>query len=1428
MSKSLMMCLTILGIIAFGVCPAWGDYSLTVNNGSGSGTYAEDTSVNTEADSPSSGTAFDQWIGDTSPIGDTQDPNTYVIMPASDVEITATYGVIYVLTVNSGNGSGTYIHNDQANITADAAPSGTQFDAWVGDTAYVDDLEDSSAMLTMPASNAEVTATYTDKEWHLTVHSGFGDGYYTQGTEDILIIADSPPSGTEFDEWIGYTGGIADVEASYTTITMPAGDAEITATYTDATMYSLTVNNGSGSGTYWADAEINIVADDPSYGQAFIQWTGDNSCISNVYSSNAWLIMPPEPVEVTATFGTGYELTVNSGYSGYDYSDGGGSYPTGYVVPIVAWTAPWRLVFEEWTGDTSGIDNVDVGCTTLTMPSTNAEITATYTDITLDPWGIEQQLLPTDQVGAEAGRAVAIDGYWAIVGSPFDFDDSQGDTVGSVAFYKWNSGLEAWELWQKFYGVLDQTGGNTGFGWSAAIEGDIAAVGAPWHNNDATAEIDTGAVYVYRLQQDGEWACEQRLRTYSTYLFKHPCFGWSVDVSDDGGKERIIVGQSHWDPDKEGRMVIYEYVAPSWVPKHFDNGYIIYPDNQYRDWFGYSVAIDGDVAVVGSPGPNYASDWGYIRIYRYDSIDDRWFLDAMDIFMETNTGTGSFDFGMSVDVDGDTIMASDRQHDTVYVFSYDSVDWGLKQVMEKKHLVVAYKEDLKFGHSLHIDGNNAVIGLGPDSAGESWNGVALLVHYDQSTETWYQGRVLEAGYASGDNSFGASVCIDGDRAIVGAPHECGDKNVGWDNWTGCAFVFEKDTAQLAGDLDKDGFVGQTDLDIILGTWGQTLSFPSDNWRPDPSGDGFVGQNDLDIVLGTWGQGTLPSCGGSGTPPEEQTIELASVDNSSALTGYVTQDVKLYTSDDDWLSTQLILTVGSGDIYQDPVGSNVPPNPALFTASPSLEFDTYVDAGEGYGSPPSTGSPVDLYGGECTQVFSDETLQISWYTSTGGQTGTRTIARITLDDAASGTWELVATESPGGGNRVLVEGTISNGVMELDQSSAPGTPDLKTSYDTGISGTDNITYYDNSSGTYALQFDVSGTADGATVRIYYDESVIGTGTGDGDTITITCDGSTDLPDGSRGVTATQQEAGKDESDESSTLTITVDTAAPSVPDAPDLQAGSDSGKYDDDEITNDDTPTFDVSGFGTYYRFYRDTTQISDDYETGSAYTPDDQPDGTYDFSLSAVDAAGNESDTGTPLEVAIDTVAGSTPGKTMYLTSGSDTGASSSDRITKDDTPTFWMDAPSWVDFNIYRDETKIDSYANFEQGAYTAPEQPDGTYDFAAACVDLAGNEWPKGGACEVTIDTVAPTVTVDTNSTSDTTPELTGDVNDNDATIDVTVDGNEYEATNNEDGTWTLPDNTITPALGTGTYDVSVAATDVAGNEGTDSTSNELTITE
>ncbi|WP_419145780.1 beta strand repeat-containing protein, partial [Acinetobacter pittii] len=120
---------------------------------------------------------------------------------------------------------------------------------------------------------------------------------------------------------------------------------------------------------------------------------------------------------------------------------------------------------------------------------------------------------------------------------------------------------------------------------------------------------------------------------------------------------------------------------------------------------------------------------------------------------------------------------------------------------------------------------------------------------------------------------------------------------------------------------------------------------------------------------------------------------------------------------------------------------------------------------------------------------------------------------------------------------------------------------------------------------------------------------------------------------------------------------------------------------------------------------------------------------------------------------------------------------------------------------------------ATFTQdGTATAPSisVADNTY------TDLAGN-LGTGDVLDGTdgfiADIIAPVVGFTNVTTNDDTPPLMGTIDDPTATIVVNVDGLNYSAINNGDGTWTLADNTL-PSLIDGPHTVSVIATDPAGN--------------
>jgi len=157
----------------------------------------------------------------------------------------------YTLTVTGGSGGGTYSAVTVVNIQADAPAEGKMFDKWTGDTTYVADVNSASTTVTMPASSVSVTATYKDlppATYALSVVSGSGSGQYSPGTV-VNIQADAPAEGKMFDKWTGDTTYVADVNSSSTTVTMPAADVSLTATYTDLSpvTYTLTVRSTGAS-----------------------------------------------------------------------------------------------------------------------------------------------------------------------------------------------------------------------------------------------------------------------------------------------------------------------------------------------------------------------------------------------------------------------------------------------------------------------------------------------------------------------------------------------------------------------------------------------------------------------------------------------------------------------------------------------------------------------------------------------------------------------------------------------------------------------------------------------------------------------------------------------------------------------------------------------------------------------------------------------------------------------------------------------------------------------------------------------------------------------------------------------------------------------------------------------------------------------------
>jgi large repetitive protein len=193
-------------------------------------------------------------------------------------------------------------------------------------------------------------------------------------------------------------------------------------------------------------------------------------------------------------------------------------------------------------------------------------------------------------------------------------------------------------------------------------------------------------------------------------------------------------------------------------------------------------------------------------------------------------------------------------------------------------------------------------------------------------------------------------------------------------------------------------------------------------------------------------------------------------------------------------------------------------------------------------------------------------------------------------------------------------TISDVRFGNFEVTAPTLIDLLAVTDSG-NGTDNITNFNNSAADRALQFQVSGVVDGATVRLFADGVLIAQATASGGA-TITTNGAATLTDGVHSIIATQEVDGV-EGPTSASLSITIDTTP----------AGAFSSTAPTGAIVGNDIG-YDANsadeGNGITYSLSNAPAGATINGSTGVlAWTPTTSQLGENNFSIVATDVAGN-------------------------------------------------------------------------------------------------------------------------------------------------------------------------------------------------------------
>jgi len=442
----------------------------------------------------------------------------------------------------------------------------------------------------------------------------------------------------------------------------------------------------------------------------------------------------------------------------------------------------------------------------------------------------------------------------------------------------------------------------------------------------------------------------------------------------------------------------------------------------------------------------------------------------------------------------------------------------------------------------------------------------------------------------------------------------------WD-WGGDVYIYKNEDSHV---VDLSAFYVAPTLTVDLRSASDTGHFSYDNITNDdtPTYDVTVNQaGTIDIDWDDDGSvDVTDAVGGAGTYQYTPASALSDGVYLVAVTFTAPPDVAT-ASDPTTIDTQGPLVVW---VYPPgPVDTHVSQIQVEYFDSNGMWVATATDAGNyellASGGDGSFGEPndVDLSGRFGAITYNPQT-----------DTATIPIGPALTDEVYQLTVTGEQTVRDAAGN------ALNNGAFDtvrtfsVDASPATVTVDLKPESDTGVSSTDNVT--SDTRPVYQVTINREGTIDidwdGDT---FIDVTDYKEGAG---TFEYTPD--FDLSDGLYPVNVTFIDIFENSVTDSDPTTI--DTTRPATPGAPDLQAASDTGVSQIDNITKDNTPTFDV-GAGPYFRMYRDGVQISGDDESGSTYTAATQADGTYDYTTASMDAAGNVSSQSDALEATIDT-----------------------------------------------------------------------------------------------------------------------------------------------------------------------------------------------
>ncbi len=205
------------------------------------------------------------------------------------------------------------------------------------------------------------------------------------------------------------------------------------------------------------------------------------------------------------------------------------------------------------------------------------------------------------------GYAVAVDGDTVVAGAYGEAGNGTGqgnnDAPGAGAAYVFTRVGATWS--QQAYLKASNAEAGDYFGYAVAVDGDTVVAGAPYEagngtgqgNNDAPS---AGAAYVF-TRVGATWSQQAYLKASNAEVYDY--FGISVAVDGDTvvagayGEAGNGTGQGNNDAPYAGAAYVFTRVGAIWSQQ----AYLKASNAEVYDYFGVSVAVDGDTVVAGAP-----------------------------------------------------------------------------------------------------------------------------------------------------------------------------------------------------------------------------------------------------------------------------------------------------------------------------------------------------------------------------------------------------------------------------------------------------------------------------------------------------------------------------------------------------------------------------------------------------------------------------------------------------------------------------------------------------------------------------------------------------------------------------------------------------------------------------------------------------------